>query len=89
MLRNLRRPGTKDRKIPRGFLFDYVTCPNYTFEFFAWIGFSIMTQTAAAYFFTVLGFYMMYSWAKKKKSIYVKEFPDFPRRRAVIIPFLL
>jgi len=90
MLRNLRPAGTRDRKIPRGFLFDYVTCPNYTFEVLAWIGFSIMTKTAAAYLFTAIGFYMMFTWAKAKKSKYIKDFGrDFPKSRAIIIPFLL
>lgn len=33
MLRNLRpAAGSKQRPIPKGFLFDLVSCPNYTFE---------------------------------------------------------
>ena len=36
--------GAQDRSIPKGFLFNYVACPNYTFEVLSWVGFSIMTQ---------------------------------------------
>ena len=38
------------RKIPRATsnpltaLFNFVSCPNYTYEFGAWMSFSIMTQ---------------------------------------------
>ncbi len=27
------------------FLFNYVACPNYTYEVMSWIGFCIMTQS--------------------------------------------
>ena len=37
-LRNLRKPGTRERNIPKGGLFELVSCANYTFEIFAWFG---------------------------------------------------
>lgn len=49
-LRNLRPPGTKERKIPYPdsnpltLLFNAVSCPNYTYEFGTWLAFTIMTQ---------------------------------------------
>jgi very-long-chain enoyl-CoA reductase len=46
-LRNLRPPGTTVRRIPRGFLFELVSCPNYTCEILAWVCFSFMTQSVA------------------------------------------
>jgi len=30
ILSNLRKPGERGYKIPRGFLFNYITCANYT-----------------------------------------------------------
>lgn len=42
--------GTKERRIPYPTinpmtqLFRFVSCPNYTYEACAWLGFSIMTQ---------------------------------------------
>lgn len=50
LLRNLRPKGTKVRKIPQPNknpltkLFNYVSCPNYTYEFGAWLGFTVFTS---------------------------------------------
>jgi very-long-chain enoyl-CoA reductase len=53
MLSNMRpAEGSKNRSIPSGFLFNYVACPNYTFEVFSWVGFSIMTQVGTSAFFS-------------------------------------
>ncbi|KAK7495826.1 hypothetical protein BaRGS_00012816 [Batillaria attramentaria] len=94
-LRNLRPPGTKDRKIPYStsnpftWLFGLVSCPNYTYEAVSWIAFTVMTQCLPAGLFTLAGFYQMAVWAQGKHRNYVKEFKNYPRRRKPIIPFLL
>jgi len=91
MLRNLRpAAGSKLRPIPSGFLFDYVSCPNYTFEVTGWIGFSIFTGILASYAFTLVGFLQMYDWAKGKHSGYLKAYGDDYKklRRAAMVPFL-
>eukprot|EP01100_Stratorugosa_tubuloviscum_P010466 TRINITY_DN449_c1_g1_i1.p1 TRINITY_DN449_c1_g1~~TRINITY_DN449_c1_g1_i1.p1 ORF type:complete len:295 (-),score=107.96 TRINITY_DN449_c1_g1_i1:75-959(-) len=87
-LRNLRSEGTTERKIPRGFLFNLVSCPNYTFEILAWVGFSIMTQTLTAYLFTLIGACQMIVWAIQKHKRYTTEFKDYPRSRKIIFPFI-
>ncbi|XP_013783850.1 very-long-chain enoyl-CoA reductase-like [Limulus polyphemus] len=49
-LKNLRPPGTKVRKVPVPtsnpftHLFNFVSCPNYTYEVMSWVCFTIMTQ---------------------------------------------
>ncbi|KAK3090656.1 hypothetical protein FSP39_013421 [Pinctada imbricata] len=94
-LRNLRPPGTKERRIPvptsdpMTSLFSLVSCPNYTYEAISWISFSIMTQCLPAALFTTCGFYQMAVWALGKHRNYKKEFKDYPRKRKSIIPFLL
>ncbi|KAG5867669.1 hypothetical protein JTB14_034123 [Gonioctena quinquepunctata] len=95
LLRNLRPPGSTIRKIPKpdGFplnqMFDLVSCPNYTYETGAWIGFSLMTSCIPAGIFTLAGFYQMAVWALGKHRNYKKEFPDYPKQRKAIIPFIL
>lgn len=91
MLSNLRpAEGSKKRPIPSGFLFNLVACPNYTFEVFSWVGFSIMVNIPFSYLFTLVGLYQMSEWALKKhqeyKKTYGKEYTDL--RRKAIIPFV-
>jgi hypothetical protein len=72
ILANLRKPGEKGYKIPRGFLFNIVTCANYTAEIWGWVLFSVGTQTAAAALFTAAGAYQMAVWAKQKHARLLK-----------------
>lgn len=94
-LRNLRPPGTKERRIPYPSsnpltqLFSFVSCPNYTYEACAWISFSVMTQCVPALLFTMAGTYQMTMWAMGKHRNYKREFTQYPRGRKSIIPFLI
>jgi very-long-chain enoyl-CoA reductase len=92
MLSNMRpKEGAQDRSIPRGFLFELVACPNYTFEVLSWVGFSIMTNLIFSYLFTFVGFLQMTEWAIKKhkgyKKTYDKEYTQL--RRKAIVPFVI
>ncbi|CAH1103064.1 unnamed protein product [Psylliodes chrysocephalus] len=95
LLRNLRPAGSTVRKIPKpdrcplNILFDYVSCPNYTYEVGSWIGFTILTSCIPAGLFTAAGAYQMTIWALGKHRNYKKEFSDYPKQRKAIIPFIL
>lgn len=94
-LRMLRPPGTKVRRIPRGGLFELVSCPNYTYEILSWLGFNLMTKTIAGILFMFAGAFQMIVWAQGKHRRYKKEFDGqdgrqlYPPSRRAIIPFLL
>ncbi|XP_065904205.1 very-long-chain enoyl-CoA reductase-like [Dysidea avara] len=94
-LRDLRPPGSKGKKIPYAtgnpmtILYNFVSCPNYTYETGAWLAFAIMTQCLPVVFFMLAGFYQMAVWAKGKHRNYKKEFSDYPKGRKAIVPFLL
>lgn len=94
-LRNLRPPGTKERRIPVPtgnpftMLFDLVSCPNYTYEVMAWASFTFMTQCLPAGLFTLAGLYQMTVWALGKHRQYKAEFPNYPRQRKAILPFVI
>ncbi|KAK5664832.1 Very-long-chain enoyl-CoA reductase [Batrachochytrium dendrobatidis] len=89
-LRNLRPVGTRVRNIPMGYGFNHVTCPNYFFEILGWIVLSLITGSLAVWFFTIVGAVQMYFWAVKKHKRYIKEFGDkYPRRRKILIPYII
>ncbi|XP_054712046.1 probable very-long-chain enoyl-CoA reductase art-1 [Uloborus diversus] len=94
-LRNLRPAGSTERNIPVAtsnpftLLFNFVSCPNYTYEILSWISFSVMTQCLPAGLFTIAGLYQMTVWALGKHRNYKKEFAKYPRNRKSIVPFIL
>jgi len=94
LLRDLRPPGTKERKVPYPnsnpltLMYNFTSCPNYTYEVGSWISFSLLTQCLPALFFTLAGFVQMKIWADGKHRNYKKEFPTYPKNRKPIIPFL-
>lgn len=95
LLRNLRGPGGKGGyQIPSGFLFNIVTCANYTTEIYQWLGFNIATQTVAGYTFLAVATFIMTNWALAKHRRLKKLFdgkdgrPKYPRRWVILPPFL-
>lgn len=78
----------KVRGIPKGFGFSLVSCANYFWESMGWIAFSLLSRCYTSYFFTFCSIYQMYDWARKKHSNYRKEFPEYPKNRKAMIPFI-
>jgi very-long-chain enoyl-CoA reductase len=71
-------------------LFALVSCPNYTAEVLSWVGFSIMTQVAFSYAFTLVGFAQMAQWALDKHRGYLKSDKEYRKLgRKAMVPFLL
>lgn len=88
-LKNLRPAGTKERNIPRGGLFELISCPNYFFEMITWGAFTVLTLSPASLIFAVVSVVQMTLWAQKKHRNYRKEFKDYPRQRKAMYPFVL
>ena len=93
ILANLRPAGTSGYVIPRGFLFNFITCPNYTAEILGWVAFTVATQTVPAAFFTGVGAAQMAAWAAGKHRRLRKTFngqdgrEKYPRRWIMLPPF--
>ncbi|KAK2593795.1 Very-long-chain enoyl-CoA reductase [Conoideocrella luteorostrata] len=89
-LSTLRSIGGTERKIPSGYGFAFVTCPNYMYEILSWVGIIIASRDWSVALFISIGAAQMYTWAKGKESAYRKEFPDkYKKKRFVILPGLL
>ncbi|KAH7040699.1 3-oxo-5-alpha-steroid 4-dehydrogenase-domain-containing protein [Microdochium trichocladiopsis] len=89
-LSGLRKPGETDRKLPQGFTFQLVTCPNYMFEVIAWAGIIIATRSPSLIFFISIGIYYMWTWGWGKEKAYRKQFGDqYKKKRSVMLPGLL
>lgn len=90
ILANLRPAGAaKGYAIPRGFLFNLITCPNYTAEILGWVAFTVATQTAAAGLFTLVGAAQMAQWAigKHKRLLKVRGREVGPGKRGQVLPW--
>lgn len=86
-LRDLRKPGSTERRIPRGFGFDWITCPNYFFEALAWLGIWLATWSLSTGVFVVVAVGQMMLWAKKKEGKYRKDFGNgYTRKQFVMFP---
>uniref|UniRef100_A0A8D2IV58 3-oxo-5alpha-steroid 4-dehydrogenase (NADP(+)) n=1 Tax=Varanus komodoensis TaxID=61221 RepID=A0A8D2IV58_VARKO len=88
ILRELRKPGETGYKIPRGGLFEYVTCANYFGEIVEWCGFAIACCTVESLAFAISTFLILVSRACKHHKWYLNKFEDYPRSRKIIIPFV-
>jgi very-long-chain enoyl-CoA reductase len=86
-LRNLRKPGSTERGIPKGWGFDLVSCANYFWESLCWLVFAVQSQVIGAYVFFIVSTVQMAMWAIGKHKRYRKDFKDYPRRK-VMFPFI-
>jgi 3-oxo-5-alpha-steroid 4-dehydrogenase 1 len=88
LLINLRKPGETGYKIPRGFLFEYISCPNLFGELIEWIGFFIMTWSLPTFTFALWTFANLAPRAVAHHNWYKEKFSDYPAGRKAFIPFI-
>jgi 3-oxo-5-alpha-steroid 4-dehydrogenase 1 len=89
MLMNLREPGETGYKIPKGFLFDYISCPNLFGEMVEWIGFGIMINSLPAYSFPIWTIVNLLPRALDHHKWYLQKFVDYPKERKAVVPGIL
>lgn len=75
-------------QIPKGWLFDYISCPNHFGEILEWIGFAIAAGNIPAVSFAVWTFCNLAPRANNHHTWYNETFPDYPKKRKVVLPFL-
>lgn len=87
-LRLLRKPGETGYKIPDSGLFRYIASPNYFGEILEWTGWAVLTWSLPGLAFAVFTFANLMPRAYTNYLWYRKEFPDYPKERKILIPFL-
>jgi len=88
VLRNLRKPGETGYKIPRGGLFEYVSSANYFGELMEWAGWAVATWSLPGLAFAVFTAANLMPSARAHHVWYRKQFPDYPKQRRALIPFV-
>lgn len=84
----LRKPGETGYKIPRGWLFEIISCPNLFGEVIEWAGFAILTWSLPGVTFFVWTFANLVPRAISHHKWYKEKFPDYPSARKAVFPYL-
>lgn len=88
MLIHLRQPGETGYKIPRGFLFEYVSSPNLLGEIIEWAGFALMAWNLPALSFWIWTLANLVPRAKSHHEWYKQRFEEYPMGRKIVFPGL-
>jgi|SRR5689334_6985876 len=85
----LRASGSPDYTVPRGGLFNFVSCPNHMGEIIQWSGFALMCWNLPALSFAVWTACNLIPRAVSHHKWYREKFADYPPERRAVIPGLL
>lgn len=88
MLIALRKPGETGYKIPNGFLFKYISCPNLFGEMVEWLGYALMTFNLASLSFFIWTVANLLPRAYHHHKWYLEHFKDYPKERKAVFPFV-
>jgi len=88
-LLRLRKPGDHGYHIPRGPLFEWVSCPNYLGEIIEWFGWALATWSWAGLAFAVYTAANLAPRALTHHAWYRRQFADYPKRRKALLPGIL
>lgn len=80
--------GIKRYRIPNGGLFRYVSNPSYLTEILFWVGFSVFTWSLAGVYVLAITMANLIPRAVSTHAWYQETFPDYPRQRKILIPFV-
>ncbi len=88
ILIQLRKPGETHYKIPNGFLFNRISCPNHFGEIIEWLGFGIMTGSIACFSFFFWTFCNLVPRALAHHKWYKNHFEFYPKERKAVFPYI-
>ncbi len=89
MLARLRDESETGYQVPQGFLYRWVSCPNYLGESVQWLGWALLTLSPAGWLFLFWTLANLVPRAISHHRWYRQTFPDYPRNRKAFLPFLI
>ena len=88
IIRNLRKPGETDYRIPYGGMFRWVSSPTYLGEITEWAGWAVLTLAFPGLIFVFWTFANLAPRALSHHKWYLETFPEYPKDRKALIPFI-
>lgn len=89
ILIHLRKPNETDYKIPKGWLFSLVSCPNLLGELIEWAGFAILCWNMPALAFFIWTAANLIPRAMAHHKWYKNKFENYPAARKALLPYIL
>lgn len=89
MLIRLRKPAETHYSIPRGWLFELISCPNLLGELIEWGGFALLCWNLPALAFFIWSAANLLPRALAHHNWYKNKFSQYPVNRKAVIPFLV
>ena len=86
---SLRKNKDNGYVIPKEGLFKYISCPNFFGEIIEWLGFAILTWSVAGLAFFLWTFFNLVPRALSHHKWYKKTFPEYPKERKAVFPFIV
>lgn len=87
-LLRLRETSDSEYHIPRGGLFERVSCPNYLGEIIEWLGWAIAAWSPAGLAFAWYSIANLAPRAAAHHRWYKRTFPDYPTDRRALVPWI-
>jgi len=101
--RNENQVGKEHYAIPRGYLYRYISYPNYFCEWLEWLGFALAAAPFPAvippsaivqtiqppWLFLWSEVLFMIPRAYRGHRWYLDNFPEYPKERKAVVPFIL
>ena len=89
MLKELREDGDSGYKIPRGWLYESISCPNYFGEIVMWFGWAVASWSLPGLAFAVFTACNLGARAVNHHHWYKETFDDYPNDRHAVLPGLI
>lgn len=88
MLINLRDANFSGYKIPHGFLFEKISCPNHLGEIMEWAGYALMSFNLPALSFAIWTMANLIPRSMAHHKWYIQQFDQYPKKRMILFPGL-